>query len=103
MAPRRQPSIHNALKSEVLRAFVRGWCRGSASRQRIVCAYLVGASEGNEHSIREIAALTGDNFMSVHRILEAFIACVRQAQIEEEACGLPLWAWAASLREDGRG
>lgn len=103
MSSQRQPEIHTALKSEILRVFVRGWCRGSASRQRIVCAYLVSAAEGDELSVREIAAVTGDNFMAVHRVVTEFRGDVRHAQAEEEVCGLPLWAWAHSFRERDRG
>jgi hypothetical protein len=63
----------------------------------------VEVAEGNDRSIREIAAMTGDNFMAVHRTLASFLACVRQAQAEEELCGLPIWAWAHSFREGDRG
>lgn len=91
------PEIRAALASEVLRAFVRGWCRNDVTRQRVVCAYLVCAYEGRDSTVRSIADMTGVGFMVVHRTLSSFRRAVKSAQEQEERLGVSIRAWAPKV------
>lgn len=94
------PDIRTALSSEVLRIFVRGWCRGNQRFAKVVVYWLIASMEDLPRSTRTIAAVTGVKESQTRYILAKFRRAIAAAQVEEQMLGVPKSAWARPLRQD---
>lgn len=94
------PDIRAALSSEVLRVFVRGWCRGNQRFAKVVVYWLIASMEDLPRSTRTIAAVTGVKESQTRYIIAKFRRAIAAAQIEEQMLGLPKSAWARRQHKD---
>lgn len=89
--------------SLLLRVFVRGWCRGNTRHLAIVATWIELLERGEAVTVRHVAAASGQDKMTVMRVLREFRVDVRAAQLEEEALGTSIERWLKDPTDDRAG
>ncbi len=89
------------LDSLAMRAFVRGWARGSERRAAVASYWLELSAAGDGASEREVAAGCSIPLSSVRRWLREFRRDLVRAKDRESAMGTPLVHWVVPLTRCG--